>query len=217
MKGIVVFGSWKEFAQVIFDINEDAGREEWRIAAIADEDEKLWGKDWHGIPIVEGWDWLGKNTKVKSAHCCVGKTDARKRICKRLSSLGYDFPNIVSPSAVVSKHAKLGKGNLVCANVHIHPDVVIGNFNMFNVGTHVAHDVKIGGYCNVNSHVNLVEKCRVGNGAYLGAGCTVIKGAKIGNGSTVGANALVNRDIPDGETWVGVPAKPMKVKGRGKS
>ncbi|OGX11855.1 MAG: hypothetical protein A2351_07715, partial [Omnitrophica bacterium RIFOXYB12_FULL_50_7] len=145
-----------------------------------------------------------------AAHCCIGRTEIRKKICEKLAALGYDLPNIISPSATVSHLAKMGRGNLVCANVQIHPDVAIGDCNMFNVGTHVAHDVRVGSYCNVNSHVNLVEKCQVGDGAYLGAGCTVIKGAKIGAKAVVGANALVNRDIPAGETWVGVPAMQMK-------
>jgi sugar O-acyltransferase (sialic acid O-acetyltransferase NeuD family) len=213
VREIVVYGSWKEFAQVVFDINRASGRDEWRIAAIADDSRELWGKDWHGIPIVESWKWLESNPRKDAAHCCIGKTDARKRICERFSSMGYELPNVVSPSATVSHLAKLGRGNLVCANVQIHPDVIVGDSNMFNVGTHVAHDVRIGSYCNVNSHVNLVEKCRIGDGAYLGAGCTVIKGATIGDGATVGANALVNRDVPSGETWVGIPARPLARRG----
>jgi len=210
VRDIAVYGSWKEFAQVISDINKAAGREEWRIVAIADDDPKLWGKDWHGVPFVESWKWLEANKGKLAAHCCIGRTEIRKKICEKLAALGYDLPNIISPSATVSHLAKMGRGNLVCANVQIHPDVAIGDCNMFNVGTHVAHDVRVGSYCNVNSHVNLVEKCQVGDGAYLGAGCTVIKGAKIGAKAVVGANALVNRDIPAGETWVGVPAMQMK-------
>ncbi len=209
MKDIVIFGSWKEFAQVVFDINAAAGKDSWKIVAIGDENPALQGKDWHGIPFVD-WKWIEAKKGERFAHCCIGKTAARKRICERLLSSGYGLPNIISPSAMVSHLANLGQGNLICANVQIHPDVHIGNSNMFNVGTHVAHDVRIGDYCNINSQVNLVEKCQVGDMAYLGAGATVIKGAKIGIGAIIGANALVNRNIPEGETWAGVPAKPLK-------
>jgi serine acetyltransferase len=45
----------------------------------------------------------------------------------------------------------------------------------------------------------------------------VIKAARIGTGSTVGGNAFVNRDVPDGETWAGVPARRIApAKGAGK-
>jgi sugar O-acyltransferase (sialic acid O-acetyltransferase NeuD family) len=209
VKDIVVFGSWKEFAQVIFDINASAGKDIWNIVAIGDEDPALMGKDWHKIPFVD-WDWIETKKGNRFAHCCVGKTIARKRICDRLSANGYELPNIISPSAIVSHLAELGGGNLICANVQIHPDVHIGNCNMFNVGTHVAHDVQVGNYCTINSQVNLVEKCRVDDMAYVGAGTTVIKSAWIGAGATIGANALVNRNVPESETWVGVPARPIK-------
>ena len=34
----------------------------------------------------------------------------------------------------------------------------------------------------------------------------ILPGVTIGNGSIIGAGAVVNRDVPDGEVWGGVPA-----------
>jgi acetyltransferase-like isoleucine patch superfamily enzyme len=49
----------------------------------------------------------------------------------------------------------------------------------------------------------------IGNQVWIGRGVTVLGGVKIGDGATVGANAVVTRDVPAGETFVGVPARKI--------
>ena len=52
----------------------------------------------------------------------------------------------------------------------------------------------------------------IGNGASIGANCTILPGVTIGSGAVVGAMSLVNRDVPEGEFWGGVPAKRIRAK-----
>lgn len=47
----------------------------------------------------------------------------------------------------------------------------------------------------------------VQDGVTIGAGARVIGPVVIGEGAQIGANAVVVRDVPDGATAVGVPAK----------
>lgn len=47
----------------------------------------------------------------------------------------------------------------------------------------------------------------LGDGSYIGAGARVLGPVTVGAGSTVGANAVVTRDVPAGETHVGIPAR----------
>lgn len=46
--------------------------------------------------------------------------------------------------------------------------------------------------------------------ATIGANTTLLPGVVIGEGATVSAMSLVNRDIPPGEMWGGVPVRPLR-------
>ncbi|TSD14273.1 acetyltransferase [Haloglomus irregulare] len=49
--------------------------------------------------------------------------------------------------------------------------------------------------------------------AMVGAGAVVLPGVEVGAGAQVAANSLVAEDVPAGETWAGVPAKPVDGEG----
>lgn len=51
---------------------------------------------------------------------------------------------------------------------------------------------------------------RVKENAVLFCGAIVLPGVTIGKGAVVAAGAVVTKDVPDGETWGGVPAKCIK-------
>ena len=50
---------------------------------------------------------------------------------------------------------------------------------------------------------------RIGPRAAVGADCTILAGTTIGAGAVVAAGSLVNRDVPAGEFWAGVPARRL--------
>jgi serine O-acetyltransferase len=54
----------------------------------------------------------------------------------------------------------------------------------------------------------------LGDNVFVGAGAKIIGGARIGNNVRIGANAVVNCDVPDGTTAVGVPARVVGAERR---
>jgi acetyltransferase-like isoleucine patch superfamily enzyme len=54
---------------------------------------------------------------------------------------------------------------------------------------------------------------RIEKDAVIGANCTILPGVVVGEGATVSAMSLVNRDIPAGEFWGGVPVRPLQPRG----
>jgi len=53
------------------------------------------------------------------------------------------------------------------------------------------------------------ERTLVRRGASIGSGVTILCGITIGENAMVGAGSVVTRDVPDGATVVGNPARVM--------
>ena len=83
----------------------------------------------------------------------------------------------------------------------------------------IGENVGIGAQAIITGHVAVGEEVFLGNvvigdNVLIGARSLIFPEVRIGNNARVGAGALVTRGtvIPDGETWVGVPARPLKKK-----
>ena len=68
----------------------------------------------------------------------------------------------------------------------------------------------VGDYCHIVPHATLCGQVHVGEGTIMGVGSYAIPCVHIGCWSTIGAGAAVVKDIPDGVTAVGVPARVVK-------
>ena len=54
----------------------------------------------------------------------------------------------------------------------------------------------------------------LGDDVFIGAGAKVIGTLRVGNKTKIGANAVVTKDVPDGATAVGIPARVIKLFGK---
>lgn len=103
--------------------------------------------------------------------------------------------------AKIGKHVAIGfeatLDILFPQRITVEDDVVIGYST-----TILCH-----GYMRDAAHHGPV---RIGAGAAIGAQCLILPGVTVGEGAVVGAMSLVNRDIPPGEFWAGVPARRVR-------
>jgi serine O-acetyltransferase len=53
----------------------------------------------------------------------------------------------------------------------------------------------------------------LGDDVFIGAGAKVIGAVRIGSRAKVGANAVVTKDVPEGATVVGIPARVVRLNG----
>lgn len=126
---------------------------------------------------------------------------------------------------VVLAGANIGRECNVCAHVVIEGDVVIGNrvtiksgVQLWN-GLRVEDDVFIGPNATFTNDPfprsqQWPEKYAatiLKSGASIGANATILCGITIGRRAMIGAGSVVTRDVPDGELWVGNPAKKLRL------
>ena len=54
----------------------------------------------------------------------------------------------------------------------------------------------------------------LGDNIFIGAGAKILGNVRIGNDVKIGANAVVTKDVPDGATVIGIPARVIKIFGK---
>ncbi len=52
----------------------------------------------------------------------------------------------------------------------------------------------------------------IGDGVIISLGAAILGPIHVGNGARIGANAVVTKDVPEGATMLGIPAKPTLVE-----
>ncbi|MFC4768239.1 acetyltransferase [Effusibacillus consociatus] len=134
---------------------------------------------------------------------------ARKRLFDQFKDRGYSFASVIHPSAVIARDVVLSEGIQIMAGAVIQPGSSIGKNTIINTKASVDHDCVIGEHAHLAPGVTLSGGVHVGDGVHIGTGATVIQGVRIGNNSIIGAGALVLKEVPEGVTVVGVPAKEV--------
>jgi UDP-2-acetamido-3-amino-2,3-dideoxy-glucuronate N-acetyltransferase len=113
----------------------------------------------------------------------------------------------VQRGATIGARVKLSSHTFVCAGVTIEDEVFVGHGVMFinDKRPIAAQDGKLTGDADWTPLRTFVKK-----GASIGSGALIMGGVTVGARATIGAGAVVTRDVPDGATVAGVPARALK-------
>jgi len=106
--------------------------------------------------------------------------------------------------------------------IEIHPGATIGRrlFIDHGMGVVIGETTTIGDDCLIYHGVTLggtdtKEKKRhpdLGNHVLVGAGAKILGPIRMGDGAKIGANSVVLKDVPEGATAVGIPARILVKK-----
>lgn len=91
-----------------------------------------------------------------------------------------------------------------------HGFVVIGETSVIGDDVTVYQLVTLGG-TNPTSGEGGSRHPRIGNGVIIGSGAQVLGPITVGDRARIGANAVVTKDVPEGATMVGIPARSTLV------
>lgn len=150
---------------------------------------------------------------IKLCFVALGSTgDPARRIAvwKLAVKAGFQLPNIIHPSAVVSAHAAIGCGVYIGPGAMVNAGAVIGDGCIINSGAIVEHDCNVGAFVHIAPGAVLSGGVIVGDNAHLGTGCAVTHGLKIGEGSIIGTGSAVVKDIPAQVVCADNPAKYIR-------
>ncbi|MGG4035786.1 acetyltransferase [Paenibacillus cisolokensis] len=131
----------------------------------------------------------------------------RDQIYQAYRSRGYRFITVAHPGAIVSGHAVIEEGAQIMAGAVVQSGAVIGENAIVNTRSSVDHHTRIGRSVHIAPGAVVCGNVEIGAAAFIGAGATIVQGICIGQAATVGGGAVVIRNVPDGVTVMGNPAK----------
>lgn len=158
-------------------------------------------------------DYLGKEKEYLSSErdgvlfVSIGSNNLRETIMKRFPD--KVFVNLIHPRSIVSQKASLepDANILVGAGVMVNPLAKIAKGVILNTACVVEHECVIDEYAHIAPGAVLAGNVKIGKRTFVGANAVIKQGVVVGNDVIIGAGAVVIKDVPDGVTIVGNPAR----------
>jgi sugar O-acyltransferase (sialic acid O-acetyltransferase NeuD family) len=209
-------GFGRETAEAVRAINAvdagDGGRPPWELLGYLDDDESTWGRFMSDTPVLGPLDMLADLPHARVVICTghPGNFMSKKRIVERLGLPPERYATLIHPSAVIPRSCRPGPGTVILAGAVATTDVEIGAHIGVMPQVVLTHDDQLADYVTLGAQACLAGRVRVEEGAYLGAGCQIRGDLTIGSWALVGMGAVVLHDVPSGQVWAGVPARPLQ-------
>ena len=164
-----------------------------------------------GLPIYGDSIDSVKNPENYGWFIAIGNLHNRAKWYKKLTDRGLRIVTIIDRSAVISKQAVIGNGNFIGKLVCVEAYARIGDDNIINTKSLVEHGCVVGNHCNLSTNAVMNGEVILDDYAFVGSSAVIICCKHIGRNATVGAGATVIRDVPNGTTVAGCPARIIKV------
>lgn len=182
------------------------------VLGCLDDDEVLWGSEVSpDLRVLGGIDGVAEHLDADLV-VCAGKGSVRERIIARMGGLGVTssrFATVIDPRSMLADDTLVGRGSILLAGVVATAQVAVAEHVVCMPAVVLTHDDRVEPFATLCAGVVLGGNVTVGRAAYLGMAASVREGRTIGAGSTIGMGAAVISDVPEGETWAGVPARRL--------
>ncbi len=183
---------------------------EWLIKDIS--------SNWNFVKFIEQEDEdsfiyrLATNNIIHYAVIGIGNPELIHKVMVKFNEFqNLQWPNLIHPTAQGDwNNIDRGFGNIICAGNIFTTDISIGVQNIFNLNSTFGHDTVIGNHCVINPGCNISGGVMLEGHNLIGTGVKILPNLRIGWGATIGAGAVVTKDVPEKELWVGVPAKRLR-------
>lgn len=141
----------------------------------------------------------------------VADSKSRFDIVQRLPKETKYFTWIHPTALIMSNDITIGEGSFIGAYSILTTNIKIGNHAILNRSNHIGHDCEIGDYFSAMPGSIISGNCDIGNIVYFGTRSCSREKTKICDNVTIGMNAGVVKNITETGTYVGTPAKKIKI------
>jgi sugar O-acyltransferase (sialic acid O-acetyltransferase NeuD family) len=181
---------------------------QYDVAGLLDDDEEINGVTVDGAPVLGSIDDAPYYTQA-FLLVCLKSGKARETVVDRLTAMGIQnsrYATAVDPSVQCPEGCRIGRGSILLRNVTLTASVTLGSHVVAMPSVTFTHDDDVADFASFASGVSLGGGVRIGRAACLGMNSCVRERTSVGDYTTVGMGAAVLGNVPNGETWVGVPA-----------
>ena len=184
------------------------------VATVVFVETQVSGSRVNGYPVLSEDEFFSHTDSDKHFNIAIANSKIREALATRFTASGAKPFSIQSPAAHFYDANEIGDGSIICAGSVVSSNVKIGRFFHCNFLSYVAHDCVIGDFVTFAPNVTCNGNVEIGDHAYIGAGALLKNGIpgkplRIGAGVIIGMGAVVTKDVPAGETWIGNPARLM--------
>ena len=127
----------------------------------------------------------------------------RKKLFNLAQNLNFRTPNIISPKAYVSPHAKIGAGTILMHGTYVNAGAAVGENCIINSRALVEHGANIGDHCHLSTGVIVNGNVSIGESTFIGSGTRIKEGIKIGANCVVGMGLSVLESLDEGQNFLG--------------
>lgn len=207
MNDLIIMGAGTSIiVKLIHEINQSS--QQWNLLGFLDDDEKKWGTEFFGYPILGGLNLLAEDKyKHVSTICFIyGRTmSVRMTVLDRMAAMNLKYANLIHPT-VNMEFVEIGQGCMIQHGSRLQSNIKIGDHCEIGLDCILGHDVVLEDRVWIGPRVTLLGRVTVKKGVTLGAG-SIIKGrVTVDENSLVGMGSVVMSYVPKNVTVWGNPA-----------
>ena len=188
------------YEEVVFLTKDDTEKSVWSNEIFVDTPENIKKLEARGFVFAIG----------------IGEPKIRKIVAEKNPTLTY--PNIIHPAATFGSYQydeiANSKGIIITAGCRITNNIFFGDFVFVNVNTTIGHDCIIEDFVSFMTSATISGNVHIKEAAYIGCNASIIHGQPdkkltVGVMSTIGIGAVVIKNVKDGITVYGNPARKL--------
>jgi len=171
-----------------------------------DQDKSVPNKLFGKYPVLKLEEDVANLFKEKSCEFIVGigQPRIRERLTLKMETLGGELASLIRSSSFIFPFNKPSIGLLAHPGVGVSHGADIGKSCVLHINSTIGHDVILGKFVSIGPNSSIIGPSSIGDYGCIGANATILPGIKIGKNVVIGAGSIIDRNIDDNETIVGL-------------